>query len=106
MPLNETIVDTVSVGNLKTIGEMHDVQLYRQRENAISHDQRMDKIAEFHLAAHSKAMVETDASEAYANKQQFTGDAGADVLVRLLSALNSGQQGAKVAQTTPPETGK
>ena len=104
MPISPEIIQAVADNNEKALGEAHAMQLYRQRENALGHDQRCDKIAEFHLSAASEKMTAIDPAEAYASKQMFTGDAGSDVLARLLAAINSGQQGVKSAQSTPPVT--
>ena len=98
------ILSAVADNNVKALGEAHAMQLYRQRENALGHDQRCDKIAEFHLAAGSNKMTNIDSAEAFASKQMFTGDVVAQQLAALLAALNSGQQGVKSAQTTPPVT--
>lgn len=104
MPLAPEVIESGSNVNLKTGLEMHAVQLYRMRENALGHDQRCDKIAEFHLSAASEKMTAIDPAEAFASKQMFTGDAVAQQLASLLAAINSGQQGTKSAGNTPPVT--
>jgi len=104
MAVDQGLTDSISSNNLKALGEAHAMSIYRRQGNHDGHDQRCDKIAEFYLGGLSEKANSIDAAEAFASKQMFTGDVVAQQLASLLAALNSGQQGVKSAQTTPPVT--
>ncbi len=53
----------------------------------------------------AKGLMEPDPIESVATTRLLTGDDTAQKIANLLSTLDAGQIGAKVAQTTPPETG-
>lgn len=85
MPANETVVDTISIGNLKTIAEAGAFHMGLALGNAVSHQQQMNQVATAAVGAIVKRLVEIDVNEA----------AGLVPLV---------QQLVKGAQTTPPPT--
>lgn len=97
MPVNEQIVDSVAGANLKTLGDGPAFYQNMGFANAVSHQQRLNLLAETSLASAIRSVATTPSEES-------GGDLPA-LIVSLLSALGSNQQAAKVAQTTPPVTG-
>lgn len=85
MAANETIVETLSIGNLKTIAEAGSFSMGIAFQNAVSHQQAMNQVMVASVGAITKRLVEVDVNEA----------AG---LVPLVQQLTKG------AQTTPPVT--
>lgn len=85
MPADPTTVDTINIGNLKTIAEAGSHSMGLAMQNAVSHQQAMNAVGVAGVGAMVKRLVEVDVNEAAS-------------IAPLL------QQMAKVAQTTPPPT--
>ena len=117
-PVNETIdlaMESVAVGNIKTIAEMAAFTTAQSMKDHVGHSKRLDILAETYLARALKGADEVDTSEAVANIKLLTGNdqaqfntgigaSLAQVQAQLGAVLGALQQYAKVAQSTPPET--
>lgn len=113
--VNEQVVDSVTISNVKTIAESG--SFYAQmgfanavanqqqaQQNALSHQQAMNQISQAATGAIVKSLIEVDPSQSVSESKLLTGNDLASTLAQLLSALNSGQQGVKAAGNTPPVT--
>lgn len=112
MAADQGIIDTVSMGNLKTIAEsaafyaaqgFADHQAHRNRlnilaESAVANSQMLGQSA---LGGLIKNLQTVTPVEAQADATLDAGGIG-QLLSTILGALNGGQIGTKVAQTTPP----
>lgn len=98
MPVNEQVVDSVTSTNLKTLGDGPAFYQNMAFANAISHQQRLNLLGETAVASAIRSVATTPHEEAQADFPS--------AIAAILGALGSSQQAAKVAQTTPPETGK
>lgn len=105
MPVNESVVDAVSINNVKTLGEAAAHSTALAFENAVSHQNRMNIIAESAVGNIVKNLTEVDPAQAVAILKATSGNEVAATIAQLAAALSSGQQGTKAAQTTPPVTG-
>ncbi len=85
MSLNETIVSTLSVNNMKTIGEASAFLTAQAQQQFVAHQSRVNVLAEAGMAKAQELLLTTDIAES----------AG---LVPLVQQLMKG------AQTTPPVT--
>lgn len=85
MPVNDTILETLSIENLKTIAEASAFHFALSMGNAQSHQQQLNQVATASVGAIVKRLCEMDVNEA----------AG---MVPLVQELTKG------AQTTPPTT--
>jgi len=106
--LDPQIKDTATAVNAKSAMEEPTLLNHRITElvanEAAAHWSAMNQIR---AAATTKAvelLLTADASEAAALSKILTGNDVASQMQALLAALNSGQQGVKSAQTTPPTT--
>lgn len=117
MPIPEAITESVAVDNLKVVagGPASNAAFYSglAMSNAVQHQNLTQQNALAEQAAMGvariaavKGLVEADPTQAMAINKMMTGNDVASQMQALLAALNSGQQGTKSAQTTPPETGK
>ena len=110
------LVDTVSLTNVKTIGEVAAqatamaiqnavANQQRQQDNATASAQRLNEIANVATGVLLKRIAEVDVVEAAATRK--AGEAGdlASLLANLNSSLAAIQQAVKTAVTTPPVTG-
>lgn len=114
MALNEEIVSSIAIANLKTVAEQPALlsnialsnQIFNQnmsQQNSLAEQNAMG-IAR--LAA-VKSMTEfnpMDPSQARSEQHALTGDSVASQMQALLAALNSGGQGVKSLSVTPPVT--
>ena len=98
MALNETILEAVANSNFKAMAEM-------QLTNALSHQNRVNLIAESSLGTILERMNTLDVSEAAGVAGVVNADL-AEIIGQLSGAVASAQQLMKGAQTTPPETGQ
>jgi len=105
MPANETIVDTLSIDNMKTIGEMGAHSIGLAMQNAVSHQQAMNQLSLAAVGSIVKNMSELDPAQAVSILKATSGNEVAATIAQLAAALSSGQQVTKAAQTTPPVTG-
>lgn len=118
----EQTLDTINNSNLKTVGESGAWSNAQKMMNDISHAKRVDSMAEIamsNLVAHQGRMLQLsemvvgkfgenataiDPIEAMSVAKGFRSESDS-ALTSTLAALSSGQIGAKVAMTTPPESG-
>jgi hypothetical protein len=105
MPINEEIVSSVAIGNVKTIAEAGAHSIALAMENAVAHQNRMNVIAESAVGNIVKNLTEVDPAQAVAILKATSGNEVAATIAQLAAALASNQQGVKAAQTTPPPTG-
>ena len=109
MALDPGTLDAVNNANFKTIAEAASVGLSQAlaiaAQNAASHQNRVNVLAEAALAAALKNQTELDPSEAAAIRKVDNADL-AKVLAELGSSIAGIQQLMKGAQTTLPETGQ
>ena len=87
MPVNETTIDTISIANLKTVGEAGSHSFALAQQNSVSNQQALNQVLAAGCGGITKRLVEVDVAEA----------AG---MAPILAEL------AKIAQTTPPVTGE
>src|SRR5258708_4408593 len=118
MPVNEQVVDSVASANLKNLGDQPAFYAGLGYANAIAHQQAMQQqmvtaqagytaITQATVTAAVKSLLSTTPEQAVSDSKLLTGNDLASTLANLLSALQAGQVGTKVAQTTPPDsTGK
>lgn len=104
MPVNETVVDAVAINNVKTLGEAASHSMALAMENAVSHQNRMNIIAESAVGNIVKNLTEVDPAQAVAILKATSGNEVAATIAQLAAALASNQQSVKAAQTTPPPT--
>ena len=113
--VNPQAVDSVTIDNVKTVaGSGADAQAVLNKalshsmailfEDAVGSASRRSHIADMAMAAAVKDLVTVDPQEAVSIAKTMTGNDLAQQLAQLLTALGSGQQGVKTAQTTPPVT--
>lgn len=102
--LPDDIRESVAVSNLKTLGEALSASITLSVQNAVSHQQRVNAIAEGALQAWTKNMSEVDPIQAVSTLKTLTGNDLAQQLAQLSAAIAQIQQGIKGAQTTPPPT--
>ena len=110
------VVDTVSLTNVKTVGEVAAqatamaiqnavANQQRQQDNSTASSQRLNEIANQATGVLLKRIAEVDVVEAAATRKAGeTGDLPS-LLVSLNSATAAIQQAVKGAITTPPTTG-
>ena len=113
---NPQITDSVSSTNLKNLGDnptLHNSLAMQNaitaanvaNQNLLSHQNRMNILAETAVASAIRSVATTPQEEASADASSKHADQPA-LMQGLLTALSSGQIGAKVAMTTPPQTGQ
>ena len=102
--LPDDIRESVAVGNIKTVGESAAFFAAMGFRQATEHANRMNIIAESAIGNITKGLTEVDPTQAASVLKTLSGNDLAQSLGQLLAALNSGQQGVKSAQTTPPVT--
>ena len=100
----ETTVETINVANLKTVAEMSAHSMGLAMANAVAHQQAMNHVLTAAVGSIVKGLTEVDAIQAMSVMKTLSGNDVAQQIAALTAALASGQQGAKIAQTTPPPT--
>jgi len=105
MPVNEQVVDSVTIANVKTIAEMGAAASGIAMQNAVSHQQAMNQIQLAAVGAIVKGMTEIDPAQAVSILKATSGNEVAATIAQLAAALGGSQQAVKAAQTTPPVTG-
>ncbi len=110
------VVDTVSLTNVKTVGEVAAqatamaiqnavANQQRQQDNSTASSQRLNEIANQATGVLLKRIAEVDVTESVATRKAGeTGDLSS-LLASLNSAIAASQQAVKGAITTPPTTG-
>jgi hypothetical protein len=104
MPIPDAIIESVAVDNVKTVAGGPAFYSNLAMGNAISNQQAMNAISQASVGSIIKNLTEVDPAEALAINKAMTGNDLAQGITALLAALQSGQVGTKVAQTTPPVT--
>jgi hypothetical protein len=94
------VVDALTIGNVKTVGESASFAMASLFQHQVNHARRTDSIAEAHLGKVLNNFASIDPTEAVATAKLFKGEADSG-LSSLLAQLASGQIGAKTAQSTP-----
>lgn len=113
--VNPQVVDSVTIDNVKMVaGAGSDAQASLARvassalgiliNDAVASAGRRGNIADAAMATVLKDMSSIDPQEAVSIAKTMTGNDLAQQLAQLLTALGSGQQSVKTAQTTPPVT--
>lgn len=102
--VNEQVVDSVASSNFKNLGDSPAFYTSMGHANAVSHQQRLNLIAETGVAASMRALSITPQEEASANATSKNADVSS-LISALLASLSSSQQAVKTAQSTPRETG-
>lgn len=101
---SEAITETVADVNLKTVGEMPSESANLLRMAAVRDFQAWGEIVRATVSRCVDRILDTTPVDATAVQKVLSGNDTAAQLAQLLAALSSGQQQAKVAQTTPPPT--
>lgn len=101
---SEAIINAVADENLKTIAGASAFYAAQAMGQSVGHLSRLDRISEAAVAKSIELILSTDPLEAVAASKLLTGNDTAGTLAALMATLNSGQQGVKAAQTTPPVT--
>jgi len=106
MSLAQPVVDAVANANFKNLSEGASFYLNLAMADAVAHQRSVNAVREAVLSSALKGLVEIDPTQAMSQLKLISGnDLGAQI-TQLLASLASNQQQTKVAQTTPPETGK
>jgi len=100
--LDPTVVDSVSATNFKVVADGPAFYTGLAMGNAVSHQNRLNQLAETALAASVKMILSVTPEQSVADQKILSGNDLASQLAALLAALGAGQQASKVAQTTPP----
>lgn len=114
--VDPVVVDSVASANFKTLGDGPAFYTGLAHGNAVSHQNRLQQLAESSLARMQilaetavasaiRSVAVTPQEEAGADATEKHSDLAA-LVSSILGALASGQQAAKVAQSTSPETAK
>ena len=104
MPLNESVVESVTSTNFKVVAEAPAFYTQMAFGNAVSAQQNMNTLSQNLIGALAKQVIELDPSEAASIGRALSDDALGMKIAGLVTALGSGQVMSKVAQTTPPVT--
>ena len=102
--VDHEIVKSVAGANFKVLGDTPAMLTTMGLENAVSHQNRVNVLAENALAASLKAMNEVDPAEAKSLQALFTGNQVAEQLANLGASVAAIQEIVKAAQTTPPSS--
>lgn len=102
--VNAQVVDALTIGNTKTVAEAAAFSMAQRFQDETAHARRVHLMAEAHLGKVLNNFTSVDPAEAVATAKLFAGasDSG---LSSLLAQLATGQIGAKIGQSTPPESG-
>jgi len=98
--VDASVVDALTIGNVKTVGEAASFAMASLFQHQVNHARRLDSVAEAHLGKVLNNFASVDPAEAVATAKLFKGEADSGIS-SLLAQLASGQIGAKVAQSTP-----
>ena len=103
MPLDQSIIDSVANSNFKTMAEQVQVTSNLMAQNAASHQNRLQMIAEASVGQILKNANEFDTEQAQSIRSVINTEL-APLIAGLASAVASNQQYVKAAQSTPPVT--
>lgn len=104
--LEGAVVDSVTNANFKNLGDQPSFYAGMGMANAVSHQNRLNILAENLLSKGIKLIHEVDPTEAVAVNKVATGNDLAAQIAALSSSVAAIQQMMKGAQSTPPETAK
>jgi hypothetical protein len=104
MPLNESVVESVTATNFKVVAEAPAFYTQLAFGNAVSAQQNMTSLSQTLVGALAKQVIELDPAEAASIGRAVGDDSVGLKIAGLLGSLSFSQIGAKVAQTTPPVT--
>lgn len=104
MPLNESVVESVTATNFKVVAEAPAYYTQLSFGNAVSAQQNMNTLSQTLIGALAKQVIEIDPAEAAAIGRAGADDALALKLSGLVGSLGSGQIMSKAAGNTPPVT--
>lgn len=106
--LDPQVKDAATAVNAKSAMEAPTLMGHRVADlianEAAAHWSAMNQLRQAATAKAVELLLTSDAAEATALNKILTGNDVASQMQALLAALNSGQQGVKAAQTTPPVT--
>ena len=105
MAADQGIIDSVSNVNTKTFGDGPSFYAQLAMGDAVSHQRRTQLIAEAGTSAAVKNLLTISPEQAQADATVSEGGLPG-LITSLVAALASAQVQTKVAQSTPPETGK
>lgn len=94
------VVDAVTIGNVKTIGEAGSFAMASLFQHNTNVARRVDSLAEAHLGKVLNTFASVDPVESVAVAKLFKAESDS-AIASLLAQLDSGQLGAKIAQSTP-----
>lgn len=94
------VVDALTIGNVKTVGEAASFAMASLFQHQVNHARRLDSLAEAHLGKVLNSFASVDPVEAVSAAKLFKGESDSGIS-SILAQLASGQIGAKVAQSTP-----
>ncbi len=104
MPLNESVVESVTATNFKVVAEAPAFYTQLAFGNAVSAQQNGTMLAQTMIGALSKQLIEIDPAEAASVGRAMSDDSVALKVAGLVGSLGASQIGVKAAQTTPPVT--
>ena len=105
MPIIDMMAEATAATNIKNVAEAPAFYSGLAMGNAVAHQQAMQQVQIAATGAIVKGLTEIDPTEAVSALKATSGNEVAGTIAAILGALGSGQQSAKVAQTTPPPTG-
>ena len=103
MALDQSIIDAVANSNFKTMAEQNQLTTSLMAQNAASHQNRLQMIAEASVGQILKNANEFDTEQAQSVRSVINTEI-APLISSLAAAVASNQQFMKGAQTTPPAT--
>lgn len=104
MAADQGVIDSVSNVNTKNLGDAAAFAMGLAFGDAVAHQRAMNSIREASVGAVVKSLVQVDPVESVSTNKLLSGNDLAATITALLSAISSGQQTVKTAQTTPPVT--
>jgi len=104
MPLNESVVESVTATNFKVVAEAPAFYTQLAFGNAVSAQQNMNTLSQNLIGALAKQVIELDPSEAASIGRAMSDDSLGLKVAGLVGALGSSQVMSKVAGNTPPVT--
>jgi len=94
------VVDAVTIGNVKTIGEAGSFAMASLFQHQVNVARRVDSLSEAHLGKVLDSFASVDPVESVSVAKLFKAESDS-AIASLLAQLDSGQLGAKIAQSTP-----
>ena len=99
-----SVVDALTIANVGTVAEAAAFALASTYQDSTDFARRSELLAEAHLGKYLHQAVTIDPVAAVATSFLFRGAADSNIL-STQAQLVAGQQGAKIAMSTPPESG-